>query len=52
MGTQSTVGSSVSSGFGAFPPVDGFCVGGHAVEQAGDELGVSADWRATEARTE
>ena len=24
------------------PPVDGFCVGGHAVEQAGDEFGVSA----------
>jgi hypothetical protein len=32
----------VSSRCGAFPPVDGFCVGGHAVEEAGDELGVSA----------
>jgi hypothetical protein len=32
----------VSSRCGAFPPVDGFCVGGHAVEQAGDEFGVSA----------
>ena len=36
------VGSLVSSRCGAFPPVDGFCVGGHAVEEAGDELGVSA----------
>jgi hypothetical protein len=27
---------------GAFPPVDGFCVGRDAVEEAGDELGVSA----------
>jgi hypothetical protein len=25
-----------------FPPVDGFGVGGHAVEDAGDELGVAA----------
>ena len=32
----------MSSRCGAFPPVDGFCVGGHAVEQAGDELDVSA----------
>jgi hypothetical protein len=32
----------VSSRRGAFPPVDGFRVGGHAVEEAGDELGVSA----------
>ena len=36
------VGSLVSSRCGAFPPVDGFCVGGHAVEEAGDELDVSA----------
>ena len=27
---------------GAFPPVDGFRLGGHAVEEAGDELGVAA----------
>jgi len=27
---------------GAFPPVDGFSVSGHAVREAGDELGVSA----------
>ncbi len=27
---------------GAFPPVDGFFAGGHAVEQAGDELGMGA----------
>ena len=39
---RSTVGSLVSSRCGAFPPVDGFCVGGHAVEEVGDELGVSA----------
>jgi hypothetical protein len=32
----------VSSRCGAFPPVDGFCVGGHAVEEAGDELDVNA----------
>src|ERR1700746_1613033 len=32
----------MSSRCGAAPPVDGFCVGGHAVEQAGDEFGVSA----------
>jgi hypothetical protein len=32
----------VSSQCGAFPPVDGFCVGGHAIQEAGDELGVSA----------
>jgi hypothetical protein len=32
----------VSSRCGAFPPVDGFCVGGHAVEEADDELDVSA----------
>jgi hypothetical protein len=25
-----------------FPPVDGFCVGGHAVEEVGDELGMTA----------
>jgi hypothetical protein len=36
------VGSLVSSRCGAFPPVDSFCVGGHAVEEAGDELDVSA----------
>jgi hypothetical protein len=24
------------------PPVDGFCAGGHAVEEVGDELGVAA----------
>jgi hypothetical protein len=39
---RSTVGSLVSSRCGAFPPVDGFCVGGHAVEEVGDELDVSA----------
>ena len=27
-------------GCGAFPPVDGFSVGGHSVEEGGDELGV------------
>jgi hypothetical protein len=32
----------VSSRRGAFPSVDGFCLGGHAVEEAGDELDVSA----------
>ena len=32
----------MSSRCGAFPPVDGFCVGGHAVQEAGDELGVGA----------
>ena len=32
----------VSSRCGAFPPVDGFCVGGHAVQEAGGELGVGA----------
>jgi hypothetical protein len=32
----------VSSRCGAFPPVDGFCAGGHAAGEAGDELGVSA----------
>jgi hypothetical protein len=32
----------VSSRCGAVPPVDGFGVGGHAVEEAGDELGVGA----------
>jgi hypothetical protein len=31
-----------SSWCGAFPPVDGFGVGGHAVEEIGDELGVGA----------
>jgi hypothetical protein len=36
------VGSLVSSRCDAFPPVDGFRVGGHAVEEAGDELDVSA----------
>src|SRR5580700_2042352 len=41
-GERSTVRSLVSSRCGAFPPVDGFCVGGHAVEEAGDELDVSA----------
>jgi hypothetical protein len=41
-GERSAVGSLVSSRCGAFPPVDGFCVGGHAVEETGDELGVSA----------
>jgi hypothetical protein len=41
-GERSTVGSLVSSRCGAFPPVDGFCVGGHAVEEVGDELGMSA----------
>jgi hypothetical protein len=35
-------GSLVLSRCGAFPPVDGFCVGGHAVEEIGDELGVGA----------
>jgi hypothetical protein len=35
-------GSLVSARCGAFPPVDGFCVGGHAVQEAGDELGVGA----------
>jgi hypothetical protein len=40
--TALLVGSLVSSRCGAFPPVDGFRVGGHAVEEAGDELGVSA----------
>jgi hypothetical protein len=39
---RSTVGSLVSPRCGAFPPVDGFCVGGHAVEEVGDELGMSA----------
>jgi hypothetical protein len=24
------------------PPVDGFCAGGHAVQEAADELGVGA----------
>ncbi len=32
----------MSSRCGAFPPVDGFCVGGHAVEEASDVLGVGA----------
>jgi hypothetical protein len=32
----------LSSRYGAFPPVDGFGVSGHAVEEAGDELDVSA----------
>ena len=32
--------SLVRSRCGAFPPVSRFCVGGHAVEQVGDELGV------------
>jgi hypothetical protein len=32
----------VSSRCGAFPPVDGFCVGGHAVQEVGGELGVGA----------
>jgi hypothetical protein len=32
----------VSSRCGAFPPVDGFRVGGHPVEEVGDELGVGA----------
>ena len=41
-GECGTVGSLVWSRCGAFPPVDGFCVGGHAVEEAGDELDVSA----------
>ena len=27
---------------GALPPVDSFCVGGHSVEEPGDELGMSA----------
>jgi hypothetical protein len=27
---------------GAFPPVDGFCAGGHAAEEAAGELGVGA----------
>jgi hypothetical protein len=27
---------------GAFPPVDGFCVGGDAVEETSDELGMGA----------
>ena len=36
------IGSWVSSRCGAFPPVDGFCVGGHAVEEADDEFDVSA----------
>ena len=35
------IGSWVSSRCGTFPPVDGFCVRGHAVEEVGDELGVS-----------
>src|SRR5579862_9023845 len=41
-GERSTVRSLVSSRCGAFPPVDGFRVGGHAVEEAGDELDVRA----------
>ena len=41
-GERRTVGSWMSSRRGAFPPVDGFRVGGHAVEEAGDELDVSA----------
>jgi hypothetical protein len=36
------VGSLVWPRCDAFPPVDGFCVGGHAIEEAGDELDVSA----------
>ena len=40
-GERSTVWSRVSSRCGAFPPVDGFCVG-HAVEEVGNELDVSA----------
>jgi hypothetical protein len=32
----------VSPWCGAFLPVDGFCVGGHALEEIGGELGVGA----------
>src|SRR5215471_2407854 len=41
-GQGSPAGRLVPSGCGAFPPVDGFGVGGHAVEEIGDELGVGA----------
>ena len=41
-GERSTVASWVSSQCGAFPPVDGFCIGGHAIKEAGDELDMSA----------
>lgn len=34
--------STGASWCGAFPPVDGFCAGGHAVEDASDELGMAA----------
>ena len=42
VGCAARLSSLMSSRCGASPPVDGFCVGGHAVEQAGDEFGVSA----------
>ncbi len=42
-GERRTIGSWVSSRRGAFPPVDGFRVGGHAVEEADGELDGSAD---------
>jgi hypothetical protein len=41
-GERSTVGSLLSPRCGAFPPVDGFCVGGHAIEEASGEVDVSA----------
>jgi len=34
--------STGASWCGAFPPVDGFCAGGYAVEDASDELGMAA----------
>jgi len=32
----------VSSWCGPFPPVDGFRIAGHAIDEIGDELGVGA----------